>query len=109
MSKYTFVFEYKEGEHPGIDANATLFGGKIDSVSFHDVIEEADELRQRIEELEYQAEQMINLLSGFISYADCSNGIAGYHLNGNLLSWDEVDEVEQASELLAEIEGNDNE
>lgn len=48
---------------------------------------------------------MLELLKGFVSYANCSEGIAGYHLNGDLLNWDQVDEIELAIELIAEIEG----
>jgi FtsZ-binding cell division protein ZapB len=39
-------------------------------------------------------------LKSIIDYENDSNGIEGYHLNGNILTWDEMEEITIAKQLL---------
>lgn len=47
-SKYTFVFEYTDG-NPTICAKTSFLGGKMCSVAFHDAMEENENLQSRID------------------------------------------------------------
>ena len=47
--------------------------------------------------------QALEALEGFVNIANDSQGVAGYHLNGNTAEWDEFDEVGAASSAIAAI------
>lgn len=47
--------------------------------------------------------EIISVLEGFLYIVQDSDGVGGYHLNGNLAYWDEFEEVAQAQELLEKI------
>lgn len=44
-------------------------------------------------------------LQGLVEYARDSQGIAGYHLNGAVLEWDDVEELHAGMNALAKLNG----
>lgn len=42
MGKMTFVFEYKDGKEPSVNAGMEFMGGKIVAVAFRDALEEPE-------------------------------------------------------------------
>lgn len=56
------------------------------------------------EELRYvrqQRDQLLTALAGLLSIINDSRGVEGYHLNGDIATWDEFEEVEEARATLA--------
>lgn len=45
-------------------------------------------------------DELIQALRGLLSIVDDSNGVAGYHLNGDIAGWNEFPEVEEAEKVL---------
>ena len=56
-------------------------------------ISENEALQARVRELE-------EALHDFITLANMSEGIAGWHLNGDVLPWEDVDQLRVAKDLL---------
>ena len=48
-------------------------------------------------------------LQGLVAYAKESQGIAGYHLSGAILEWDDVEELHAGMNALAKLNGDSNE
>ena len=44
--------------------------------------------------------KLVEALEGFLSIVDESEGVAGYHLNGDIAKWGEFEEVAMAEEAL---------
>ena len=44
-------------------------------------------------------------LDNLLHIVDSSNGVVGWHMNGNVAEWDEFEDVEEARRILAETEG----
>ena len=63
--------------------------------------EEADTLRTRLRESEALVERLQAFVDGIKGIADISEGIAGFHLNGELLNWQQVDCMVGVEDLLA--------
>lgn len=51
------------------------------------------------------APAMLETLKGILAYIDQSNGLSGYHLNGEIASWDSLEVVDQIREAIAKAEG----
>ena len=47
-------------------------------------------------------------LTELILYARDSQGIAGYHMNGAILEWDDVEELHAGMNALARLNGDDH-
>lgn len=45
-------------------------------------------------------DELIQALRGLLSIVDESDGVAGYHLNGEIAEWDEFSEVAEAEKVL---------
>jgi hypothetical protein len=58
-----------------------------------------------IDELTKQNAKLLEALRGLFDIVSDSNGVAGYHLNGDIATWGEFDEVEFAEQAIAEAEG----
>ena len=50
-------------------------------------------------------EMLINSLSAILTLTEESDGVAGYHLNGEVAKWEEFEEVQDAYDLLSELIG----
>lgn len=48
-------------------------------------------------------EQALEALKGFVAITSDSQGVKGYHLNGDIAEWDEFDEVDKAREAIIAI------
>lgn len=46
------------------------------------------------------APDLLNALIGVLNIMNDSEGVAGYHLNGDIASWDEFEEIKQAQEAI---------
>ena len=46
------------------------------------------------------APDLLNALIGVLNIMNDSEGVAGYHLNGDIAKWDEFDEIKQAEEAI---------
>lgn len=47
-------------------------------------------------------------LQGLVEYARDSQGIAGYHMNGAVLEWDDIEELHVGMNALARLNGDDH-
>lgn len=47
--------------------------------------------------------QALDALEGFANITNDSQGVKGYHLNGDIAEWDEFDEVDAASNTIEAI------
>jgi hypothetical protein len=45
----------------------------------------------------------LEALEGFIAITNDSQGVNGYHLNGDIAEWNEFDEVDKATEAIAAL------
>lgn len=50
--------------------------------------------------------QALEALEGFANITNDSQGVKGYHLNGDIAEWDEFDEVNAASNTIEAIRQN---
>ena len=48
--------------------------------------------------------ELLEAVKGLLSITYDSDGVAGYHLNGDIADWNEFDEVNQAAEAIAKAE-----
>ena len=46
------------------------------------------------------APDLLNALIGVLNIMNDSEGVAGYHLNGDIASWDEFEEIKQAEQAI---------
>lgn len=46
------------------------------------------------------APDLLNALISVLNIMNDSEGVAGYHLNGDIASWDEFEEIKQAQEAI---------
>ena len=46
------------------------------------------------------APELLNALIGVLNIMNDSEGVAGYHLNGDIAKWDEFDEIKQAEQAI---------
>lgn len=51
------------------------------------------------------APDLLEALKGVLAIVSDSQGVAGYHLNGNTAEWDEFDEVDAAIDAIAKATG----
>ena len=56
-------------------------------------------------ELEKQRDELLAALQGMIDIANDSQGVAGYHLNGEVADWDEFEEWQAACDAIAKTKG----
>lgn len=47
-------------------------------------------------------------LQNLVAYAQDSQGIAGYHMNGEVLEWDDVEELHAGLDALARLNGDNH-
>ena len=50
--------------------------------------------------------EAMKALGGLLLIVDSSNGVVGYHLNGDVATWDEFEEIQIASTALASLKGD---
>ena len=62
-----------------------------------------DAALQRAEQAEAQVAVLAQALHGLLAIRSDSQGVAGYHLNGNVADWDEFPEIAMAGEALANL------
>lgn len=61
------------------------------------------EIRRLVTErnaLEAERDRLRECLHDFIDLADHSEGVAGWHLNGDILTWEEIEVLTTANDLL---------
>ena len=46
------------------------------------------------------APELLNALIGVLNIMNDSEGVAGYHLNGDIAKWDEFEEIKQAEQAI---------
>ena len=56
-------------------------------------------------ELTNQRDELLAALQGMIDIANDSQGVAGYHLNGEVADWDEFEEWQAACDAIAKAKG----
>ena len=56
-------------------------------------------------ELKKQRDELLAALQGMIDIANDSQGVAGYHLNGEVADWDEFEEWQAACDAIAKAKG----
>lgn len=56
-------------------------------------------------ELEQQRDELLAALQGMIDIANDSQGVAGYHLNGEVADWGEFEEWQAACDAIAKAKG----
>lgn len=61
---------------------------------------------ERISALESQRDELLKALKGFHSLALESRGVAGYHLNGDIAEWDDLDDYLWSVDLVKKIEAD---
>ena len=54
-----------------------------------------------VEDLIKQRDELLAALQGMIDIASDSQGVAGYHLNGEVAEWDEFEELQAACGAIA--------
>ena len=66
-----------------------------------------DELEQHglVSLLATQREELLAALQGMIDIANDSQGVAGYHLNGEVADWGEFEEWQAACDAIAKAKG----
>lgn len=55
------------------------------------------------------AQALYDALQGMLDIASDSQGVDGYHLNGDVAIWDEFPEIENAAAALSLADGNGDE
>lgn len=71
-----------------------------------------DEIGGVCKDMEAQAARIAELekfIKGILATMQESTGIVGYHLNGDIATWDELGLIEEATELLEGTGNNGNE
>lgn len=62
-------------------------------------------MQSKIDRLECQRDELLAALQGMIDIASDSQGVAGYHLNGEVAGWDEFAEWQAACDAIAKAKG----
>lgn len=63
-------------------------------------LEYATELVTERNALEAERDRLRDCLHDFIDLADHSEGVAGWHMNGDVLTWEEIEVLTTANDLL---------
>ena len=58
-----------------------------------------------VEHLKMQRDELLAALQGMIDIANDSQGVAGYHLNGEVADWGEFEEWQAACDAISKING----
>ena len=61
--------------------------------------------RSEVARLRETNAELLEALKAFLDVAKESHGIDGYHLNGNIATWDELDLIDAACIAIAKAEG----
>lgn len=67
----------------------------------------ASEIANELDRLTQENQQLREALSGLLDIVGDSQGVAGYHLNGAIAEWGYFDEVDEANQLLSQLEAKD--
>lgn len=59
----------------------------------------------RLMQLEQQRDKLMAALENIIAITNDSQGVAGYHLNGDIAEWDSFQEIAEAEAVIAEAKG----
>lgn len=62
-------------------------------------------MQSKIDRLECQRDELLAALQGMIDIANDSQGVAGYHLNGEVADWGEFEEWQAACDAIAKTKG----
>ena len=54
---------------------------------------------------EQQRDKLLAVLENLLAITNDSQGVAGYHLNGDVAQWGEFPEVAEADAVIAEVKG----
>ena len=60
---------------------------------------------QEISELNVERDELLAALQGMIDIANDSQGVAGYHLNGEVADWGEFEEWQAACNAISKAKG----
>lgn len=60
-----------------------------------------------IEKLKSERQELLKSLESLLDITAESQGVAGYHLNGDVAGWGEFEAVSSAYELIKQIEGGE--
>ena len=62
-------------------------------------------MQSKIDRLECQRDELLAALQGMIDIANDSQGVAGYHLNGEVADWGEFEEWQAACNAISKAKG----
>ena len=62
-------------------------------------------MQVKIDLLESQRDELLAALQGMIDIANHSQGVAGYHLNGEVADWGEFEELQAACDAISKAKG----
>ncbi|EHJ9981297.1 hypothetical protein KB976_000317 [Vibrio parahaemolyticus] len=86
-----------------LDSSVEVYGedeqGREDSTEI-EVIKLLESAHVVIEEKDARIKQLEEALRNALAITTDSTGVAGYHLNGEVVAWDEFEEIEVAQSLL---------
>lgn len=88
-------------KRPDEQANATI-RGMTERMSV-----EAGEDKEEIASLIVAAPDMLEALESVLSLIDESSGVVGYHLNGNIATWEELDLREELEAAIKKARGEE--
>lgn len=74
-----------------------------DGVTPWDCIDNAVNNHDRLSD---ENDRLKNALKYILEIVNDSNGVDGYHLNGDVADWDEFVEIRNANQLISELEGD---
>ena len=63
------------------------------------------EKKMQLEDVTEQRDALLAALQGMIDITNDSQGVAGYHLNGEVADWGEFEEWQAACDAIAKIKG----
>ena len=97
--------------HTGVkwQLQRTPYESEIDIVSDGRVIAtvEAGEGKEKVAQMMAAAPDMLEALESVLSLIDESSGVAGYHLNGEVASWGELDIREELEATIRKARGEE--
>ncbi len=64
-------------------------------------------LRMKAHKLKSDRQELLKSLESLLDITAESQGVAGWHLNGDIAEWGEFEEVSSAYELIKRIEGGE--
>ena len=62
-------------------------------------------MQMQIEKLTRERADLLKALESILAIAADSQGVAGYHLNGDIAEWDEFECVDEAYKLIKQLKG----